>query len=134
MRRTHIHVFALTLLLSAAVGVTAQTTISECLALISNLRAEVQDSSEFVLVGQNAERDRANLVMKLDAAVLKLQQAKFCDAIAKLHDFNAKVNQLQAAGKIDPASPVTAAQLIGESGEAIQCLRSLANQAGVACP
>lgn len=108
----------------AAVAVQA-TTVSECQAIIAGLKTKTQS---VVIAGKSAEtKDRPTLILKLDEAALKLDQAKFCDAVAKLNDFKVKVNQLTAAGRInqDPAAGTTAQELLADADAAIACVNDL---------
>ena len=111
------------LLVTASTPVWA-TTVSECQAMIAGLESETQ---QVAITGRNADKDRDALVGKLDAAALKLDQAKFCDAIQKLDDYKARVNQLIAAGRInqDPDAGVTAGQLLTDADAAINCINQL---------
>jgi hypothetical protein len=97
-------ILALSLLLSATSAFA--TTVTECLALINNLKTQTQ---QVTITGRNAEKELAGLVGKLDAASLALNRAKFCDAIQKLNDYKAKINQPVAAGHIntDPSNGAT---------------------------
>jgi hypothetical protein len=116
----------------AALQVNA-STISECQALIAALRT---DSEGVVIVGKNAEKNRAGLIGKLDNASVALDRVKLCDAIRKLTDFRNKVNQLIASGSInnDPNAGVTGQDLVNDANEAIACVQSLVAQSGITCP
>ena len=109
------------------------STVSECQALIAALRTETES---VVIVGKNAEKNRAGLVTKLDGASVALDRVKLCDAIRKLTDYRNKVNQLIASGSInaDPAAGVTGQDLVNGANEAIACVQSLVAQSGVTCP
>jgi hypothetical protein len=109
------------------------STISECQALIAELRA---DTETVLIVGKNAEKDRAGLIGKLDAASVSLNRVKLCDAIRKLTDYRNKVNQLIASGSInsDPAVGATGQDLVNGANEAIGCVQSLVAQSGITCP
>jgi hypothetical protein len=95
------------------------TTVTECKALIDSLISETQ---AVTITGQNADKDRAGLLGKLSNAEIKLDQAKFSDAIQKLNDYIAKVEQLIAAGHISQTDGNT---LISGANDAIQCIRTL---------
>ena len=119
-------------ILSAA-SVAFASTFEECQAIISGLQAK---TASVVLTGKSAEtKDRPNLAEKLNNASLELNRAKFCDAILKLNDYKAKVNQLVSAGRInqDPAVGVTAQELLSDADAAITCINQLAAQGGVTC-
>jgi hypothetical protein len=121
--------FPLVLLLivgSVASNVSAQS-ISECQALITALRVETQAVQ---MTGNNAAKDVAGLVSKLNESALKLDQAKFCDSVAKLNDFKARVQQLSGAGKI---SPENSDELSRDADAAIACVVNVAASTGVAC-
>ena len=109
------------------------STISECQALIASLRA---DTETVVITGKNADKNRAGLLGKLDAASLDLDRGKFCGSLRKLTDYRDKVNQLIASGSInqDPAAGVTGQDLIDGVNESIACVESLIAQSGVVCP
>ena len=61
---------------------------------------------------------------------MKLDQGKFCDAIQKLNDFKARVQQLSAAAKL---SAREAEQLTNDANAASTCVLSVATSAGVPC-
>ena len=109
------------------------TAMQDCAGLIAALRA---DTTTVVITGKNAEKDRAGLLNKLDAASDSLARGKFCTAIQKLTDFRNKVNQLIADGQInsDPNAGVTGQNLVDDANEAIACIQGLATQNGVTCP
>jgi hypothetical protein len=99
-------------------GVAAES-VAECEAKIEALRAATK-SARFS--GQNAAKDRAALLGKLDSASAKLGQGKFEDAIQSLTQFREKVVSLQSQGKIDPDD---ANALIAGADDAITCVQSL---------
>lgn len=109
------------------------STVSECQALIAALRT---DTEGVVIVGKNAEKNRAGLVSKLDGASVSLDRVKLCDALRKLTDYRNKVNQLIVSGSInaDPAVGVTGQDLVNGADEAIACVQSLVAQSGSTCP
>ena len=106
---------------------------AQCEASIAELRAATEG---VVLIGKNAEKDRAGLLTKLDGATASLSRGKLCDAIRKLTDFRNKVNQLIAAGKInnDPAVGTTGQDLVDGANEAIACIEAQVAQSGTTCP
>ena len=109
------------------------TTVSEVQAMIASLRTKTEGVA---ITGKNAEKDLNGLVGKLNEATLKVNQAKFCDAVAKLNDFKAKVNQLIAAGKInqDPAAGTTGQELLADADATIAALNELQTQStGAPC-
>jgi hypothetical protein len=108
--------------LTAAVAlpsVASAETVADCQTKISTLRAQ---TASVPITGQNAEMDRAALLGKLDEASAKLQLGKNADAVAKLENFKAKVEQLEAAGHV---SPEDAQPLIAGADDAIACINSL---------
>jgi hypothetical protein len=105
-------------------------SISECQALITALRVKTSDPAQVQIAGKNAEKDRAGLVSKLTEASIKLDQAKFCDAIAKLNDFKSRVQELVAAGQLRFE---TGEGLSSDADRAIACVAGVANSAGVPC-
>lgn len=107
------------------------STVTECKAIIAGLKTK---SSTVAIAGKQADKDRATLTLKLNEADLKLDQAKFCDAVLKLNDFKVKVNQLAAAGRInqDPAAGTTGAELLSDADAAIACVNDLVAQSGAA--
>ena len=123
--------FALALFVAAPLA--NATTVTEVQAMISSLKTKTES---VVLTGKSADKDRANLLEKLTDATLKVDQAKFCDAVAKLNDFKAKVNQLINAGKInqDPALGTTGTELLADAGAIIAGLNDLQVQStGAPC-
>lgn len=123
--------FALALFVAAPLA--NATTVTEVQAMISSLKTKTES---VVLTGKSADKDRANLLEKLTDATLKVDQAKFCDAVAKLNDFKAKVNQLINAGKInqDPALGTTGTELLADADAIIAGLNDLQVQStGAPC-
>ena len=106
---------------------------SSCLALIAALRTETES---VVLVGKQADKNRVGLLGKLDGAARDLERGKLCGAIAKLGDFNQKVNQLIASGSInnDPAVGTTGLDLVEDANAAIACIQGLVAESGTTCP
>lgn len=96
-------------------------TAEECQAKIDSLTAQTA-SAEFF--GQNAAKDRAGLLDKLDEATTKLAEGKFADAIQKLTDFRTEVEALNVAVK-PKINPGHAAALIAGANDAIACIDSL---------
>jgi hypothetical protein len=110
------------------------TTVTEVQAMIASLKTK---TTNVIITGKAAEtKDRPGLLAKLDEASLKVNQAKFCDAIAKLNDFKTKVNQLIAAGKInqDPTAGTTGQELLTDADATIAAINELQLQStGAAC-
>ncbi len=88
------------------------TTVTEVQAMLATLKTKTETVA---ITGKAAEtKDRPGLLDKVNESVLKVDQAKFCDAVAKLNDFKVRVNALIAAGKInqDPALGTTGQELL----------------------
>ena len=114
--------FALSLLLVAALtGATpaGATTTGDCQVLIAALRVQTQNAT---FTGQNAAKDQAGLIGKIDAASAALSAGKTADAIQKLTDFRTKVGTLNWQGKIDPGD---AAALTSGAEGAIACIQGI---------
>ena len=107
--------------------------VQDCQTLIGALRT---DTEAVVITGRNADKNRAGLLGKLDAASADLAKGKLCGAIRKLDDFRVKVNQLIASGSIntDPAVGVTGQDLVNDATAAIACIEGLVAQSGTTCP
>jgi len=109
------------------------TTVTEVQAMIASLRTKTET---VIITGKSAEKDRAGLLEKLTDASLKVDQAKFCDAVAKVNDFRNRVNALIAAGKInqDPALGTTGQELLNDADAIIKALNDLQVQStGAPC-
>ena len=109
------------------------TTVTEVQAMLASLKTKTEG---VVITGKSADKDRNGLLGKLNEASLKVDQAKFCDAIAKLNDFKVRVNALIAAGKInqDPALGTTGQELLNDADATIAALNELQLQStGAAC-
>jgi hypothetical protein len=111
------------------------TTVTEVQAMIASLRTKTEGVA---ITGKSAEtKDRPGLLGKLNEAALKVDQGKFCDAVAKLNDFKARVNQLIVAGKInqDPALGTTGQELLNDADATIAAINELQTQStGAPCP
>jgi hypothetical protein len=94
-------------------------TVEECQAQIDALRVQTQETT---FLGQNATKDQAGLLAKLDTGSTKLAAGKNADAIQKLTDFQVRVTQLEEQGKVSDADAVT---LISGADQAIACIQSL---------
>lgn len=109
------------------------TTVTEVQAMITSLRTKTET---VLITGKQADKDRAGLLGKLNEASLKVDQAKFCDAVAKLNGFKVSVNALIAAGKInqDPTLGTTGQELLNDVDAIIAALNQLQTQnTGAAC-
>jgi hypothetical protein len=71
-------------------------TVDECRSDIDEVRVAVDNST---FMGNQAGKDEAGLLTKLNAAEAKLLQGKFDDAVAKLIDFKDAVMALRDAAK-----------------------------------
>lgn len=133
MKKTSFAAIFCALALFVAAPLAHATTVTEVQAMIASLKAK---TTNVVFSGKSADRDRTNLLDKLNEASLKVDQAKFCDAVAKLNDFKTKINQLIAAGKInqDPAAGTTGQELLNDADAAIAGLNDLQTQStGAPC-
>lgn len=100
------------------------TTVTECKSQITTLQTEL---AGVVINGNNPDRTRASLDSKLSNASIKLDQAKFCDSIAKLVDFRDSVVQLgipNAKGETK-ISPQDSDSLATGATGATMCIRDL---------
>ena len=124
--------FALAMFVAAPLA--QATTVTEVQAMLGSLKAK---TTSVIITGKSAEtKDRPGLLDKINEASLKVDQAKFCDAIAKLNDFKVKVNALIAAGRInqDPAAGTTGQELLNDADAIIAALNELQVQStGAAC-
>ncbi len=133
MKKTSFAAIFCAIALFVAAPLAHATTVTEVQAMIATLKAK---TTSVVITGKSAERDRTGLLEKLDEASLKVDQAKFCDAIAKINDFKTKVNHLIATGRInqDPAAGTTGQELLTDADAIIAGLNDLQVQStGAAC-
>lgn len=125
--------FVLAMFVAAPLVVHA-TTVTEVQAMLASLKTK---TTNVAITGKSAEtKDRPGLLDKLNEATLKVDQAKFCDAIAKLNDFKVRVNALIAAGKInqDPTAGTTGQELLNDADATIAAINELQKQStGTAC-
>ena len=110
------------------------TTVSEAQAMLASLK---EKANSVVITGKAAEtKDRPGLIGKFNEVSLKIDQAKFCDAILKLNDGKTKLNALIAEGRInqDPALGVTGTELLNDANALIAALNDLQVQStGAPC-
>jgi len=118
-----IAVFGLSMLLAAR---PVSADITTCHQLIASLR----EATEGVTI---SDKDRATLLSKLDGADVKIDQAKFCDALQKLTDYRNTVNSLLNAPK-PKISAEDANTLLTGVNDAIACVQELIVNAGTTCP
>jgi hypothetical protein len=79
------------------------------------------DTQAVVITAGKVDKERAGLLRLVEDAEALAAQGKTSNAITKLLDFEVKVNELEAAGRISPES---AAQLRGDAQATIACLQS----------
>src|SRR5215204_4083952 len=133
MKKTAFAAILFTLAMLVAAPVAFATTVTEVQAMITSLKTKTQT---VVITSKQADKERASLLAKLDEATLKVDQAKFCDAIQKLNNFKTSVNALITAGKInqDPALGTTGTELLADADATIAALNELQVQStGAAC-
>lgn len=111
------------LVMSALLWVAAQPahaqTVDECQAEIAALRVQTEEAT---FIGQNAAKDEAGLIGKLDSASVKLNRGKYQDALANLQSFRDRVVTLDQQDKVGDED---AAKLIAGADEAISCVQGL---------
>lgn len=125
--------FALAMLVAAPMAAYA-TTVTEVQAMITSLRTKTEN---VIITGKQADKDRQGLLAKLNEAALKVDQGKFCDAIAKLNDYKRVVSHLIETGRInqDPALGTTGTELLADADATIAALNELQTQStGAPCP
>src|SRR5215216_2108763 len=133
MKKVSVAAIFFVLAMFVAAPLAQATTITEVQAMITTLKTK---TTSVLITGKSADKDTTGLVAKLDEASLKVDQAKFCDAIAKLNDFKARVNALIAAGRInqDPALGTTGQELLNDADAIIAALNELQVQStGAPC-
>ena len=91
------------------------TTVEECQGQLTELRNATVNSG---LTAKQIE----SLVPKIDTASGKLAAGKTADAIQKLVDFQNKLEQFVAAGKVDPG---VAGALGDQAQGVINCIREV---------
>src|SRR5919107_1688453 len=94
----------------------AETPVADCQTKIDVLKGQTENAT---FIGQNAEKNRAGLLTKLDNASAKLAEGKNADAIQKLTNFRDTVAALNTQGKINPDDANT---LILGANDAIYCI------------
>lgn len=124
MKKTSFAAILFAVAMFVAAPLAQATTITEVQAMIASLRTKTET---VVITGKQADKDRQSLLAKLNEASLKVDQAKFCDAIAKLNDFKVVVNHLIAVGRInqDPALGTTGQELLNDADATIAALNEL---------
>ena len=94
----------------------AQAQTAVCQVKVNDLKLATQNAT---FIGQNAEKNQAGLLTKLDNASAKLAEGKNADAIQKLTNFRDTVAALNTQGKINPDDANT---LISGANDAIACI------------
>lgn len=133
MKKSSFAAILFALAMFAAAPLVHATTVTEVQAMLTSLKTKTETVA---ISGKQADKDRAGLLAKLNEASLKVDQAKFCDAIAKLNDFKANVNHLITVGRInqDPAAGTTGTELLADADATIAALNELQVQStGAAC-
>jgi len=118
--------FALAMFVAAPLA--QATTVSEVQSMITQLKGKVQ---VIQISGKFAEtKDRPGLLGQLDGVSLTLDQGKFCDSITKVRDFQKKVSDMIAAGKLnqDPSAGPTGQELLTDADAIIAALNDLRTQ------
>ena len=95
------------------------STFTECKGMILVLKGETEAVE---IGGQNSEKTLDGLLSKLDGALIKLDQAKFYDAIQKLTDYRDKILVLATQGKMAQAN---ADNLVAEANNSIACIANI---------
>ena len=114
--------FTLSLLMWVSASPAQAETDGDCQDQIAALSLQTQSAT---FIGQNAEKNRTNLVAKLDDASQKLAEGKNADAIQKLTNFRDTVATLNTYGKVDPDD---ANALISGANAAIDCITAVDTQ------
>lgn len=133
MKKTSFAAIFFVLAMFVAAPLVHATTVTEVQAMIASLRTKTET---VIITGKSADKDRAGLIGKLNEATLKVDQAKFCDAVVKVNDFKTRVTALIAAGKInqDPALGTTGQELLNDADAIIKALNDLQVQStGAPC-
>lgn len=134
MKKTSFAAIAFVLAMFVAAPLALATTVTEVQAMLATLKTKTETVA---ITGKAAEtKDRPGLLEKTNESILKVDQAKFCDAIAKLNDFKVRVNALIASGKInqDPSLGTTGQELLNDADAIIAALNQLQLQgSGTAC-
>lgn len=133
MKKTSFAAIFFALAMFVAAPLAHATTVSEVQAMIASLKTKTET---VIITGKSADKDRNGLLSKLNEASLKVDQAKFCDAVVKVNDFKVKVNALIAAGRInqDPSLGTTGQELLNDADAIIKALNDLQVQStGAPC-
>ena len=134
MKKTSFVAIAFVLAMFVAAPLVHATTVTEVQAMLASLKTKTETVA---ITGKSAEtKDRSGLLEKTNDSILKVDQAKFCDAVAKLNDFKVRVTALIEAGRInqDPALGTTGQELLADADAIISALNQLQLQGtGTTC-
>ena len=125
MKRNSIAAILCALVMLVAAPLAQATTVSEVQSMITQLKGKVQIIQ---ISGKFAEtKDRPGLLGQLDGVALTLDQGKFCNSVTKVRDFQKKVNDMIAAGKLnqDPTLGPTGQELLADADAIIAALNEL---------
>ena len=93
-----------------SIGIVLMLILSSLLVVLASPKADAQTAcstelnalrSAITSANFTNEKDRTNLLLKVDAAEAKLGQGKTQDAVAKIQDIQSAVAKLAAGGKLD---------------------------------
>ena len=102
--------------LATMMGEVAIAQTSDCESQITSLRTATETVT---ITGKNADKDRAGLLGKIDAASADLSAGKNAGAVQKLTNYRTKVEQLAASGHV---TSTDATSLISQVDSAIACI------------
>jgi hypothetical protein len=102
--------------LATMMGGVAIAQTSDCESQITSLRTATETVT---ITGKNADKDRAGLLGKIDAASADLSAGKNAGAVQKLTNYRTKVEQLAASGHV---TSTDATSLISQVDSAIACI------------
>ncbi len=107
-----------------ASGLAGAGTISDCQSQIGTLRGATDGT---IFGGNNPQKTEASLLSKLDGASIKLDYAKFDDALQKMQQYHDEVVNLAVANgkgetKLDPA---VSGDLAGQAADIIYCIQNI---------
>jgi hypothetical protein len=125
MKKISFAAILFTFAMLVAAPVAQATTVSEVQSMITQLKDKV---AIITISGKQAEtKDRPGLQGQLDGVSLTLNQAKFCNSVTKVRDFQKKVNDMISAGKLnqDPTLGPIGQELLTDGDAIIQALNQL---------
>lgn len=97
--RLMLGIWVAALLVAAAAPARAQSTVFECKARIAIIQSDLDQMATGRIGGNNPQQTYTSLSSKLQAAIDKLDQHKYTDALGKLEDFKIAVITMRDAGK-----------------------------------